>query len=198
MMSNYLNKVWLLLRRHYATLLFMLAAGILVFSPDAKAWFLRRLISTGLFNAHINTKASQQHTTNDFAYTDTNGTIINTALLRGKVVYINFWASWCPPCRAEFPSVQALYNQLKNNPTVVFLTINEDNDIFTAQKYLSNEGYTVPLFKASGVVPDAVYTGTLPTTVVLDKAGKIRYKHEGFAKYDTKDFILQLQQLTKE
>ncbi|WP_313261610.1 TlpA disulfide reductase family protein [Sphingobacterium sp.] len=60
-------------------------------------------------------------------FCDEKGNIQNTSSLRGKVVLISFWASWCPPCQAEFPSIETLYSKFKNNPDVFFLTINQDN-----------------------------------------------------------------------
>ena len=56
-----------------------------------------------------------------------DGKVIDPSALQNKVVFINFWASRCPPCRAEFPSVQKLYDQYKNNPDMVFLTVNLDD-----------------------------------------------------------------------
>ena len=74
--------------------------------------------------------------------------------------------------------------------------------IFNAQmdsnKFLEKENYALPFFSTAGKIPDVIYTGTLPTTVVLDKTRKIRYRHEGFANYDSEKFINQMENLVKE
>jgi len=111
------------------------------------------------------------------------------------VVFINFWASWCPPCRAEMPSLENLYQKLKADDRFVFLFMNEDDDRNKAIQYLKKNHFTIPLFYLSGNVPREIFSGSLPTTVILDKEGKIVLKHQGMAGYDTEDFIRQLKEL---
>lgn len=173
---------------------------LMLVSPDAKAWVLRQLMTTGIFNAKIDEKNASvtDRRVIDFEFTDDQGNVHHTASLRGKVVFINFWASWCPPCRAEFPSIQALYSRFKDNPGIFFLMINEDNDLAAAKTYLEKENLSVPFFKARHPVPGEIYTGTLPTTVVLDKNGQARFRHEGFASYQSEKFIKQIEELMLE
>jgi hypothetical protein len=70
--------------------------------------------------------------------------------------------------------------------------MNEDNDRSKAIQYLQNNHFTIPLFYSSGDVPNEIFSGTLPTTVVLDKEGKIVLRHQGMASYNSDDFIRQL------
>ena len=193
-----ITQVWQLLRKNMLTVVMVIFAALMIFSPDAKAFVLRQLMVTGLFNASISDRADQpaNHMSVDFAFTDHQGQIRNTASFRGKVVFINFWATWCPPCRAEFPSIEALYAKYKNNPDFVFLTINEDDDPAAASAYLHRKGYSVPFYQAH--VSKEIFSGTLPTTVILDKTGKIRLRHEGLAKYDSEKFTRQLEALLEE
>lgn len=190
------NKFWAFVRNYGFSTLMGIAVVIMFVSPDAKSFVLRQLMHTGLFNASIDKADSD--TSNlpavDFAFEDGSGNVWNTSSLRGKVVFINFWASWCPPCRAEFPSIEALYSNYEDNPDIFFLMINEDNDVSAAHGYLKKEKYTVPFYKAKGSVPDEIYTGTLPTTIVLDKEGKIRYHHAGFANYRSEKFMKQIEE----
>src|SRR5690606_7980660 len=126
--------------------LMVIAIGILLINPDAKSFVLRQLMRTGIFNAKIENRASggAEQTAIDFDFEDGRGSVQHTSSLRGKVVFINFWASWCPPCRAEFPSIETLYSKLKDNPDVFFLTINEDSDPATGKAYLDKEKFTIP------------------------------------------------------
>ncbi len=78
--------------------------------------------------------------------------MINTAGLKGKVVFINFWASWCPPCRAEFPSIQEFYDQYKSNPDMVFLTVNLDDDPELGKVYMKQKNFTLPF-----VIPQVIF-----------------------------------------
>lgn len=186
------------LRRNAFTILLVLAAVTLWVSPDAKAWVLTRLMSIGLFKAEISQQPPADKSVSDFSFEDENGGQVHTSSLRGKVVFINFWASWCPPCRAEFPSIEKLYGKLKDNPNVFFLTLNEDSDGAAAKAYLRRENFSIPLYKVQGNVSSSIYSGTLPTTVVLDKTGKVRLHKEGFANYGTGKFLQQIQDLINE
>ena len=191
---------WQYIRKNAFTILAVIFVGLMFFSPDAKSFVLRQLIATGFFNASMdkeNTDTAPQ-TITDFHFADENGNIQNTSSLRGKVVFINFWASWCPPCRAEFPSVETLYTRFRDNPDVFFLTINEDNDLATGRIYLDKENFSVPLYQSHGSVPAELYAGALPTTIVLDKNGEIRYHHSGFANYGANKFIKQIEELANE
>lgn len=194
------NKLWQYIKKNGFTVLMVILIGVMFVSPNAKSFMLRQLMATGLFNASIDTKvADSKKTANvDFDFSDENGGVQNTSSLRGKVVFINFWASWCPPCRAELPSIETLYSKFKDNPDVFFLTVNQDDDLATGRAYLKKEKYAVPLFTVNGNVPKEVYAGVLPTTVVLDKSGKIRYHNAGFANYASDKFLKQIEELIKE
>uniref|UniRef100_F4C770 Redoxin domain protein n=1 Tax=Sphingobacterium sp. (strain 21) TaxID=743722 RepID=F4C770_SPHS2 len=191
---------WQYIRKNAFTIVMVIFVGIMLFSPDAKSFVLRQLMATGLFNASMDKKdagtANQANT--DFDFTDEKGNVQNTASLRGKVVFINFWASWCPPCRAEFPSIETLYAKFKDNPNIFFLTINEDSDPATGKAYLDKEGFSIPMYRSNGNVPSKIYSGALPTTIVLDKHGEIRFHHTGFANYAADKFVKQIEKLSSE
>ena len=170
---------------------------LLVFNPGAKSWLLQQLVSVGLFKAEIKKEGVKEISTanTNFSFTDSAGNIASTASLKGKVVFINFWASWCPPCQAEMPSLEELYKKFKDDDRFVFLFMNEDEDKTKAIKYLEKNNYTIPLYSSAGNVPTEIYSGALPTTIVLDKDGKVVLKKDGMADYNTDAFIKQLKEL---
>ena len=192
------NKLWQYIRKNGFTILMVVFVGVMLFSPDAKSFVLRQLMATGLFNASMDGKSADTSSANDFDFKDEKGNVQSTASLRGKVVFINFWASWCPPCRAEFPSIETLYTQFKDNPDIFFLTINEDNDPAMGKAYLNKEKFSIPMYQSNGNVPAEVFSGSLPTTIVLDKNGKIRLHHTGFANYASAKFVKQIEELINE
>ncbi len=172
---------------------------ILLLSPDAKAWWMRQIISTGLFNSKIEEKPTHiKEAPILFKIKNENGETIETSQLRGKVVFINFWASWCPPCRAEFPSIQKFYGKYQSNPDIRFLTVNLDDNPGKGKDYMRKEQYTIPFFIPDGDIPKEYFNGSLPTTVVLDKEGKIRLHHSGMADYSKNSFYQQIDRLLKE
>ncbi len=189
------NKILKKIKSNWGSILFYMAILIFVFSPGAKAWLLKQVISTGFFKADIKNEASINTTTIPaFAVTDAKGHQITSASLKGKVVLINFWASWCAPCRAEMPSLNKLYLALRNDNSFVFLFVNEDEDINKGITFIKNNNYAIPFYQSNGVSPE-IFGGTLPTTVILNKEGQIVLKHEGMADYDNEQFIKQLKEL---
>ena len=164
---------------------------LLIFVPGAKSWVMKQMLNAGLFKA--NAGANQYHArplllSAGFADTDIKGNKISINALKGKKVFINFWATWCPPCRAEMPQLQNLYTATKENKNIVFLFISEDDQIDKAIEYLRDNNYDLPVSTTAGTVQAEIYSGTLPTTLVLDKQGTIVYKHEGIANYNTEKF----------
>lgn len=155
-------------------------------------------MDTGFFNIGISKKAqaiNQPVGKGSFSFTDAKGNILSTADLKGKVVFINFWATWCPPCRAELPTLNDLYNQFRNDDRFVFLFLNEDKDTGKAAAYLQSSGFVMPVMTTFGEVPSGIYSETLPITIILDKEEKVVFKHEGLAKYNSKEFVNQLKAL---
>ncbi len=91
---------------------------------------------------------------------------------KDKVVLINYWATWCPPCIAEMPSLQELYTTYKDNDQIVFLFItNEvDEDIF---KFVNAKHYNYPVYRALSEDPKPFINNPIPQTYLIDKKGKI-------------------------
>jgi thiol-disulfide isomerase/thioredoxin len=185
----------------YAKVGNLLLIGLLLLvlvSPNAKSWVLKQFVSIGLFKADLSqdkiTKPANSSALN-FSFVDENGRSVAVSDLKGKVVFINFWASWCPPCRAEMPSINAMYNKLKDDDRFVFLFVSEDDNFAAAKNYMQKNNFALPVFNSSGNIPAEVYNGTLPTTTILDKDGNIVMMHEGMANYNSEKFLKQLKAL---
>ncbi|MFN2438600.1 MAG: TlpA family protein disulfide reductase [Chitinophagaceae bacterium] len=136
-------------------------------------------------------KSMLNETAPTFALLDLDGKNISVEDLKGKVVVVDFWATWCGPCKASFPGMQKMVNKYKENPNVKFVFIDtwergEDKrkdaaDFITANKYsfhvlMDNEDKVVAQFKVDGI----------PTKFVIDKNGNIRFKAVGLDGSDDK------------
>ncbi len=173
------------------TIIFLIVIFLLVFVPEFKAFLLRGASELGVFNAKTDQKISAGETlySHQFRYTDINGKTYNSAAhLKEKVVFMNFWASWCAPCIAEFPGIQELYNYYKEDDEVIFITFSLDDELQTGINFLRKKEYNLPVFYLENAPSTSWYNGSLPTTLVLDKSGKVVYKKENMAHYNTDSF----------
>jgi thiol-disulfide isomerase/thioredoxin len=180
--------------RKIFTIAIFIVIGFFIFSATGRSWLLRGMLSLGVFNKEIKKPDNNASTTVAFSFQNAAGESTSTATYKGKIVFINFWASWCPPCQAEMPSINDLYNKLRRDTGFVFLSINEDEDSTKAIAYVQNNHFSFPFFIANDV-PEDVFGGSLPTTVIVDRTGKIIFKHDGMANYDTDKFLQQLRAL---
>ena len=121
----------------------------------------------------------------DFALKGLDGKIVKLSALKGKVVVVDFWATWCGPCKASFPYLQKVYEKYKANPNVVILAVNtwenvsgkEREDL--VKKFMAENKYTFPVLYDQGFVEKYEVEG-IPTKFVIDKKGMIQFKSIGF------------------
>ena len=110
--------------------------------------------------------------------TDLSGKVWRLADLRGKVVLLNFWASWCEPCRAEMPSLQRLADQHQQD--LVVLAVNLKESTQTVQQFVQRTALTLPVLPdPQGVTARAWGVTVFPSTVLIDAQGKVRSVVQG-------------------
>ncbi len=101
----------------------------------------------------------------------------------GKILILDFWATWCSPCVAAFPSLQTLSEMYAENPRVAFLVVNAgwDDSLADAKTFLSDRGYTFPAaYDEGGKVSEMLGVSELPKTLIVDEMGRLRFEHKGF------------------
>ncbi|WP_460504079.1 TlpA family protein disulfide reductase, partial [Hymenobacter agri] len=122
------------------------------------------------------------------------GRPVNLSDLRGKAVFVNLWASWCPPCRAEMPGIEALYKKVDKSK-VAFVMLSLDDDADKALKFCKSQGYTFPLYFRNSELPAPFDSNSIPSTIILGPDGQLAARHDGMAEYDTPDFKAALEAL---
>ncbi len=120
-----------------------------------------------------------------FTVKDIDGKTVRLSDLKGKVVVVDFWATWCGPCRASFPFLQKVYEKYKDNPSVRILAFNTgENETGTqreelVRKFMAENKYTFPVVYDEGYV-DRYGVEGIPTKFIIDKNGKVQFKSVGF------------------
>ena len=165
---------------------------------------------TGTEDAKIDTEAAETDTPKssemaafDFTLTDQNGNMHRLSDYKGKVVFVNFWATWCPPCQAELPDIEALYHEFgENQEDVIFLgvtnpsseenTNNADVSREEIESFLEENGYTFPvLYDTSGIVLEQYRITAFPTTFLIDGEGNISRYVVGMMTLDEMSDIIE-------
>jgi thiol-disulfide isomerase/thioredoxin len=158
----------------------------------------RMILSTGLITADINMDPIEISDDDfNFKLKRLNGETINFEDLKGKVIFLNLWATWCPPCIAEMPGIQSLYEKVDSNK-VEFIMLSVNDQETKTKGFIDKKGYTFPVYTAASNVPNVFRSGSIPTTFIISKQGKIVSKKVGMANYDKKSFINFLEKLSNE
>lgn len=112
---------------------------------------------------------------------------VDLADYEGQTVLVNFWASWCPPCRAEMPELQAYY-QAHQADGFVLIAVNSGEQAATARNFIQQTGYTFPVgLDIDGSLSDRFGVPGLPTSIVINPEGEITYRHTGAITRDVLD-----------
>lgn len=109
-----------------------------------------------------------------------NGGRLSSAALRGRVVLLNFWASWCAPCRSELPALDSLRREVADS-RFVFVGINEEEDTAAARAFMDKLGFTFPVALGRGRLRPLFHYPGLPYTILLDRSGSIAGRWIGYA-----------------
>ena len=134
-----------------------------------------------------------------FTLPSNGGEQVSLASLKGKVVMVNFWATWCVPCRQEMPHLQALYERY-NGLGFELLAVNVEKDNAEgARKWLEETPVTFPvLFDSSNQVTKLYKVQTMPSTVLIGRDGTMRFIHHGYKPGYENDYQTQVRALLKE
>ena len=212
-----MHKIFKFIRRVPGWLIMVIVFGALYLTglhTEVIGQVQRIILATGLIKPDVKPEAEKTKVSGNttptpatlpladynFSLRSLSGEEVAMQSLKGKVVFINFWATWCPPCIAEMPNIQSLYQKVKSD-NIAFVMVSLDQDPGKAQKFIAKKGFTFPVYTPNGPLP-AVYEGqVIPTTFVISPAGQIVARKDGMADYDNqefREFLLNLVQRAKE
>jgi len=134
----------------------------------------------------------------DFTLKSRSGENVKLSELRGDVVMINFWASWCAPCRQEMPLLEAMYKKY-NDLGFVLLGVNVEEDSSKAGELLREIPVSFPiLFDNKNDVTKLYKVVAMPSTIMVDRDGNMRYLHRGYLPGYEAEYIKQIKELVRE
>jgi peroxiredoxin len=134
----------------------------------------------------------------DFTLPARSGSTVSLGMLRGQVVMINFWASWCGPCRQEFPILDQIHR--KYRPLgFTMLGVNVEPDTAEAERFLAQTPVGFPiLFDRTNVVTKQYGVSGMPTTILVDRKGRVRWLHRAYRPGDESEYVSQVRAMLKE
>lgn len=178
-------------------ILFVVLAALLLMPATRKpvSSFIIRIVSF----PPSTLKASQRFTISPEAkqweISDLSGKTVRFDQLLDKPVFVNFWATWCPPCMAELPGIQELYEQYKNKVNFVFLSDEDPNTITT---FISKHQYQDMPFYRYNRVPGDFSSSSIPATFIISREGKVVLEKKGAARWDSERVKTLLNKLLNE
>jgi thiol-disulfide isomerase/thioredoxin len=160
------------------------ALAVLCLAPTARA----------ASNAPLSTGAAAP----SFQLESLEGKSVNLADYKGQVVLLNFWASWCGPCRKEMPILDQLHKQY-HNKGFTLVGVNVEPDSAAAVAWLKATPVTFPiLFDTESKVSSLYEVAGMPNTVIIDRKGLVRYIHRGYSAGAENDYLNQIRALIRE
>jgi thiol-disulfide isomerase/thioredoxin len=132
----------------------------------------------------------------DFTLPNLAGTSLTLSSLKGKVVLLNFWATWCPPCRQEMPGFDKLYQSLRSDPDFVLLAVDSLEDAKTVRSFLDKNPYHFPVvLDTQGTATQTYSVRAYPTTYLIDRQGRVIGGIVGAREWDTPVTLADIRKL---
>ncbi len=171
---------------------------ILLLIPSSRKQLSESIIRATLLKPKFIAENNYQSLQNEDKYIiieDLNRSTYKIGDFQGQVIVINFWATWCPPCRAEMPAFQKLYNKYGQRMTFLFIT---DDDPGKVQRYLSEFNFKLPVYYFKSEPTQRFSITSIPTTFVVNKKGEIVINKKGAANWNSTAFKAKLDGLIDE
>ena len=177
-------------KKHITNIAFVVLIGLMIY-PPTKVYFIR-LVSFS--PSEIKVDEQKQLNTAIWNLKGLNTSDVSIKDLNNKVLFVSYWATWCPPCIAEMPSMDALYSDYKEHVTFVFVT---NEDWKTVSQFYEKKGYVFPTYNELTPTPEVLYSTSIPATFIIDKNKNIVVEKYGAANWNSSKTREILKTLTK-
>lgn len=185
-------------KRVITNLLFLIFLAIIFFTPVG-TWVKTKITQLAITEPAISNNTATKTLSNKAFDLELKGynnqADINLNQLKGKVIFLNFWATWCPPCRAEMPSIQKLYN--KKGDKIAFVLVAMQDKPEKISSYLQDNSITVPAYELNSLLHESLKPKSFPTTLIINKQGEVVLKETGAADWDSESVHQLLDELIR-
>ena len=187
------------LKKHWKNILFF---GFLLFMFTPAGMPIRALLIKGVSyitsrveNLEIDKQDRMTLQEWDWKLMDAQGNEVSLNMYKGKVLLINNWATWCPPCVAEMPSLQRLYDKYQGKVTFLFVAHDKPEKV---KKFLEKNEMNIPVFYSMSPPASQLSSQSIPTTFIINKQGEIVVRKTGAADWNSGQVHRILDKLIKE
>jgi len=183
------------IRKHWSNIL-IVGVIILLTIPQTRtslSVFVNKILAST--PAEVAPQNQREVTNYYWSLEDRYGARFNFETSKNKVVFINYWATWCPPCIAEMPDLEDLYQKYHTEIDFYFIT---NDDPLKVEAFMKKNNYNFPVYYSKSNVPTNLESSALPTTYVLSKKGKVVFDKVGAANWNSDRFTTVLDKLIVE
>ncbi len=128
---------------------------------------------------------------------DIEGNKVNLADFKEKAIFINLWATWCPPCVGEMPAIQKLFEKYKENDNIEFVIVSNENSE-KVKKFIKKKDFSFPVYTTNNASPKVFQTSSIPATFLISKNNKIIINETGALNWSGEKVINVVEKLIKE
>ncbi|SNZ02055.1 TlpA family protein disulfide reductase [Flagellimonas pacifica] len=182
-------------KNQISNVLWILAIVLIVFTPVG--FHLKVFIGKFFAASAVIVEADEQKILEDYDWklVSLNGNQMDFQSSKGEVLLVNFWATWCPPCVAELPSLEKLYADYGDKVKFVLVTNEQPEKV---SHFVQKKSYTVPIYFERSSTPDMFFSKSIPATYIISKSGKIVVDEKGAANWNSKSTRNLLDKLLQE
>ncbi|KAB8154892.1 redoxin family protein [Kordia sp. TARA_039_SRF] len=183
-----------LTKKHWGNIIFVVVLALILFTPAGTFVKVKLNQAKMLFVNPSSIEEAERVVLSDFQWNlvDSKGKAINFQQMEGNIILLNFWATWCPPCIAEMPSLHNLYKDYGDKITFLFVANDEKKNV---EAYLKKNTYDLPVYYAAENAPKEIQSNSIPATFLIDDQGKIVMKEIGSANWNSTNVRTQIDEL---
>ncbi|CAA7196403.1 TlpA family protein disulfide reductase [Chryseobacterium potabilaquae] len=167
------------MKKNIVYIIALIVLGVIAFVPGVKGFLKDQFFPIATIENAVHVSEEDYN----IELQGINAPNTNLKNFKEKAVFLNFWGTWCPPCRKEWPTIQKLYDTRKGNVDFVLIAMKDEEP--TVRKFLQENKYTVPVYIAQSPISEKLLPKVFPTTYLLDKTGRILIKEDSYRDWNT-------------